>query len=558
MLKATSLSPNVFEFTPEDDRSLEVRGKMFVAVSFPESEVKKNIICQEIKEYYYGDLVLKPFNALRASLEKIQDRGVSVAVCTFVSGIVYSGIIGGAKVMIERNGALGVILDGNGEGITTASGYPKNGDVVILEVGKEEKSEISFSEGETVSGTQKDLLPETPQEGKQKLQESIKTFLDRFPRKRLYVRPGMTDEAYSQSKKLTFSVALILLVILFVSVGFGLRQRKINDLKSKYQGLLTESQSSYDQAVGIASTSPERSRELFFDSEQKLKEIQSLNVNDPKVSDLAKKIEEGKASILGEYEEVPQLFLDLGLLSSGFKGDKISVSGGNLYILDQSGKRIVSIAIDTKKSSVVVGPDSLDNPQDLASYETSVYVLGRDGVYEVDSGRNKIIDKTWDGNAFIRLFAGNIYVLDKSGNQIYRYQGQNGSFGDKQAWLASSTNLDFSNAVSWGIDGSIYVLYPNSKVLKFSQGSPQAFSVSGVAPEIGNIDAFYADPDNQYIYLLDKAGKRIVVVDKRGDYKAQYKDELIGTATNLVASEANKKIILLTGERLYSLDLKNL
>ena len=135
--------------------------------------------------------------------------------------------------------------------------------------------------------------------------------------------------------------------------------------------------------------------------------------------------------------------------------------------------------------------------------------------------------------------------------------GTGNTFGDKQGWLAAGTNVDFSNAASWGIDGSVYVLYPNSKILKFSQGSPQAFSITGVIPEIGTIDALYADADNQYLYFLDKAGKRVVVTDKKGHYKAQYVDDQIGNANSLVVSEADKKIILLTGDKLYSIDIKN-
>jgi len=102
------------------------------------------------------------------------------------------------------------------------------------------------------------------------------------------------------------------------------------------------------------------------------------------------------------------------------------------------------------------------------------------------------------------------------------------------------------------------VLYPNSKILKYSQGSPQSFRLTGIIPEIGNLDGLYADPDNQYLYLLDRAGQRVVVTDKKGAYKAQYKDTQIGEAVGLVAYEASKKIILLTGEKLLSLTMKHI
>jgi sugar lactone lactonase YvrE len=251
--------------------------------------------------------------------------------------------------------------------------------------------------------------------------------------------------------------------------------------------------------------------------------------------------------------------LDLELLSSGFKGDAITASGGNIFILDKSGERVVSVAIDTKKSSVVAGPTVITNALGMASYNDNVYILSSDGIYGLGLGETKVIDKTWAGDAFINAFAGNLYVLDKSGNKIYRYTGAPGNaFGPQQSWLSASTSVDFSDAVSWSMDGAIYVLHPNSKILKYSLGSPQNFSISGVVPDIGNADAIYADPDNQYIYILDRAGSRVVAVDKKGNYKTQYTDTQIANATGLVVSEAQKEIILLTGDKLLSIQLKNL
>jgi sugar lactone lactonase YvrE len=237
----------------------------------------------------------------------------------------------------------------------------------------------------------------------------------------------------------------------------------------------------------------------------------------------------------------------------------VTASGGNIFILDKSGERVVSVAIDTKKSMVVAGPTVITNATAIASYNDNVYILSSDGIYSLGLGETKVIDKTWAGDVLINAFAGNFYILDKSGNKIYRYSGQSGNtFGPQQNWLSASTKADFSGAVGWGMDGAVYVLYPNSKILKYSLGSPQNFSISGVVPQIGNTDAIYADPDNQYVYLLDRAGKRVIAVDKKGNYKAQYTDDQIAGATGLVVSEAQKEIILLTGDKLLSIQIKNI
>lgn len=601
----------VYEFVPEDPDKILKRGKLYSIIATKKADSGIDSIAAgreligRLHEEYFGSSDEKPFNALRNAVQKViaefrQKWGdVEIAVCAQVSGVVYSAAGGGCRVIIEREGAMATILASSDE-VIAASGYPKLGDIILLAtksffevipvdsiktalasvtpqlVAEAFSPVIMGAEGEGTVGAiiikfdgsveprNIPVTTEPPPPAKQapdikrKFSEVFSGIFKKIPQRSIYIRSGMGDEATSKSRKLTFSVGIILLVILVVSIGFGIRQKSINDFNRKYQGILAQASNDIDQAISIASTNPDQSRQLFLDSEEKLAQIQALKVHDPKVAELQRKITDSQGAVLGEYEASPQLFLDLGLLSSGFKGDVVTASGGNIFILDKSGERVVSVAIDTKKSKVVAGPTVITDAIGMASYNDNVYILSSGGIYQLALGETKVIDKTWVGDSLINAFAGNLYVLDKSGNKIFRYSGQPGkTFGPQQNWLSASTKADFSGAVGWGMDGAIYVLYPNSRILKYSLGSPQNFSISGVVPQIGNIDAIYADPDNQFVYLLDKAGKRVVAVDKKGNYKAQYTDDQIAGATGLVVSEAQKEIILLTGDKLLSIQIKN-
>ncbi|KKR51458.1 MAG: hypothetical protein UT88_C0037G0001, partial [Candidatus Woesebacteria bacterium GW2011_GWD2_40_19] len=603
-----------------EPEKLKTRGQLFVVVASKNGKEGIEAISFEreivgrLREEYYNESQEKAFDALRGATQRvITEFGVNttdleIACCAFADGVVYSTAVGGSRVLISRDGSLATILESGSE-VITSSGFPKNDDIILIgtkpffekvsstsikdslttknpesaveeltplvyggnEIGTAGAIIIKFEEGSESENIFIPAQPEvlrseiTPVAEKQSidLKQKFSGFFDKigkkFPRRNIYIKPGIQDEAVSQSRKLTLSVGVILLVILVVSIGFGVRQKKMNDLKKEYQGLLTQATSEVEQAISLASVNPDESRQLFLDSEQKLVQIQALKVKDPKIDELQKRIEDSRAAVLGEYATEPELFLDLGLLSSGFSGSAISSSGGNIYVLDKVGAKAVSIAIDTKKSKVVSGPAVIENPLDLAAYENSVYVLLSDGIYLVGSQKTKVIDKVWSGDALIYSFAGNLYVLDKGGNMIYRYSGQTGNtFGSQQNWLSGSTRADFSGALGWGMNGAVYVLYPQSRILKYSLGSPQSFSISGVTPEVGNVDAIYADPDNQYVYFLDKAGKRIVVIDRNGKYKAQYINDQISGVSRLIVSEEQKKIILLTGEKLLSIEIKHL
>ena len=599
---------------PEESKS---RGQLFVVVASKNEKEGIEAISFEreiigrLRESYYGSIEGKTYDVLDGTVRKVvsefgnKESEMEITCLAYADGVVYTSAYGGGRVLIDRGGALATVLE-SGQGVVTASGFPKEKDIIVVgtkaffqkvnnddlkekladknpELAVENLAPLIYEGNEAGTagaivmrfgddtGFQKIVKPVQspisenknvqlpPPRQRVQFKGFIGSLIRRLPKRNIYIKPSIQDEAISQNRKLTLSVGVILLFILAISIGFGIRQKSLNNQKKEYQGLLSEATQEVDQAISLASSDPEKSRQLFLDSEQKLLKIQDLKVKDEKIDELQKKIKDSRAAVLGEYTSEPELFLDLGLLSSGFKGDSVSSSGGNVYVLDKAGSRVVGITIDTKKSEVVANPTVIENPLDLASYEDNVFVLLSDGIYSLDNGKTKVVEKTWGGDALIYSFAGNLYVMDKAGGAIYRYSGLSANtFGTQQNWLSSSTKADFTGASGWGMNGAVYVLYTNAKILKYSLGSPQSFSISGVNPEIGNIDALSADPDNQYVYLLDRAGKRVVVIDKNGRYRAQYISEQVSSATKIVVSEADKKIILLTGEKLLSIDLKHL
>src|SRR5258706_1112144 len=434
----------VHEFTPTEPTKLKLRGHLFLIVSTShiEGEIDTISAGRELltryHEEYYGNLEGKPFNVLRDATQKVADEfrqswgDVEIVAAAVIDNVVYSAAVGGAGVMIFRNGALGKILESEKENVIAASGFPKAHDVILLAtktffskvpqgVIKAALSEKTPSDATETLGpmvlradtlgnlaatvikfeeklNEEITLPveinkpsiKSPMVLAEKLQDTLGKFFTRLPQRNIYLKTEPIEEVSPQSKKLTFTVAAILLVLLAVSIGFGIRQKSINDSKNKYQGILTLADNEVDQAISLAGVSIDKSRELFIDAQQKLTQIEALNVKDAKIDALKKKIDDSRAAVLGEYALAPQMFLDLTLLSSGFKGDTVAFSGGLVYVFDKSGQRIVSVDIATKKSKVVAGPGVINSAVAIAAYENKVFTLQGDGVYEVDSGALKI------------------------------------------------------------------------------------------------------------------------------------------------------------------------
>ncbi|MFC1625597.1 hypothetical protein ACFL1Q_00945 [Patescibacteria group bacterium] len=599
----------VHEFLPEDVEKLSKRGRLFAVIATKKLEegVERITVGRELlarlHEEYFGDLEKTPYEALKGATEKVarefdQSVGeIEIAAVSLVDNVVYSTASGGAKVCVFKQGILATILESTGPSSISASGYPKEGDILILGTslffetaapgvlraaleskdaqsaveslaptvhGKENIGSlgaviVSFNQGtklsEAVVSEPKTNLP-TTSSIKDRLTKLFSKATKLIPERKIYLKGKVEPEEINQGRKTTLSIGAILLILLMVSIGFGIRQKINKDYKASYEIQLTHAESDYQEALGLSSVSADKARELFLKSRDGVDAIISKGVKDSRVDELKKKIDQSQGEILGEYLADTEMFLDLSLLSSGFNGDEIQTSGGSLYILDKAGKKIVSVGLETKKSQVVAGPDKVEDPTYLASYEDRVFILSSSGIYELQDEKKKVLEKDWQGEALIAAYAGNIYILDKSEEAIFRYAGTESGFSSKQNWLGAGVTPDFSDVTSWAIDGSVYVLFPSSNILKYSLGSPKNFSVQGEYPKITKIDALFADQEDEFVYLLDRSGKRVVVVDKDGAYKAQYINEKVADATGLAVSEADKKIILLVANKLYAIELK--
>lgn len=598
----------VHEFTPIEPDKLMARGKFFAVVATSgestgvDSVSAGRELLARLHEEYFGKLETSAFNALRAAVENVTSEftstweGMEIAAACVLGEVVYSAAAGGAQAAILRNGAFAKILTSSATDsgqVASISGYPKEGDFLIfgtkkffagvspqdikdalagknLKVAAETLAPLIHSRGD--SGNVGAMILYFQKEMPKEVGEEVKTvpsvtpilaqakalflgLLKKLPERKIYVKADTADLSAQGNKKVTLSVGAIMLALLFVSIFFGIRQKKIRDVRGRYEGRLVQAEHSYEEAVSLTSLNPDRSRELFLESRTLVQELSGEGVKDKRLTLLLEKLTNSEGVVLGEYKVDPELFLDLSLLTSGAYGDDLAFSGGNLFVLDKNGKRLVRIAIDTKKTETVAGPDQIVSPQKVAGYEKKVFVVEDSGVFEVGAKKTQVLEDTWDGEILAHVFGGNFYILEKGAGIIWRYPGDGTTFGTKQNWFGAGVKPNLTNAVSMAIDGSIWVLNSDGKILKYAQGSPQAFNP---AVTLTSADAIYTNEENNNVYILDAKGKRILVLAKDGKYKAQYFSEKIGEATDLAVSEAEGKIILLAGAKLYSISLKHL
>ena len=192
-------------------------------------------------------------------------------------------------------------------------------------------------------------------------------------------------------------------------------------------------------------------------------------------------------------------------------------------------------------------------------YEDRNYVLKDNEIVEVLVGSTRpAIEKDWEEPLGIHAFSANIYLLDKGKNEILRYSGSQSGFGNGKNWFAPGITVDLSNVSSFAIDGSIWLLTQSGEIEKYTNGNPQNFVLSGLEGSVVGARDIFTDEVMKYIYVLDNQKGRVIVIDKEGQYKAEYLSEEIKKAAKLVVSEEEKKIILMVQDKLYAIELKHI
>lgn len=117
---------------------------------------------------------------------------------------------------------------------------------------------------------------------------------------------------------------------------------------------------------------------------------------------------------------------------------------------------------------------------------------------------------------------------------------------------------EFENGVSMDIDGSIYVLFSNGSLEKYTSGTKDDFSIVGLDKAIQKPLKVVADPDFKQIYVADAEEGRIIVFDNDGVLAYQFKPQPGSEWTELKSfdvSRDEKSLYVLSGTKVFEFNI---
>ncbi len=563
-------------------------GKLFAVLSLETGEITQekdylNVLGKEIldvleQEYY--SLETKDLDTIEKAVlqtsEKIpQDVTCSFAIGAFVNNILYVYILGNGKISLKRGGNLGNLLESSDQKsnfIKKASGFLQDNDVLVLQTKQfsniisistlsefldnlppseaaeniaplvHEKEEagaasIIIAYKSPVEEPEPVIAPEEKEhEDEEKPQEEHKSpfyssSIDKKENffvkvKSLFSKFKFTTKPdLNHPRKVILTIVLIIIVVFAGSVFFAIKKQESSKIQSLFASVYPEASKKYNEGQGLLDLNQNLAHDSFTEAKNILDKAKDKF---PKNSSQEKQVSELLTKINSALKSTS------GIESSTAK--EVSGSSNNFLFSE------------TKNDAVYFSYD-----------DKNIYGLTSDNVFSLDKngGNKKTIiknDSNWQEGVAVSSYNWNVYVLDKKQNQIIKFVAADSGFSDTNYF--SDTEPNFSNVVSMAIDSSIYVLYSNGTIDKFTKGKSDSFSVTGLDTKLSNPTRIFTTKDIDNIYILDNGNSRVVVLDKTGAYKAQYQANVIKNAEDFDVLEKDKKIQVLSGDRIYEIGLK--
>lgn len=362
-------------------------------------------------------------------------------------------------------------------------------------------------------------------------------------------------------------ILAILLIVLFTWSVTGLGERKESQTQqAEIEKTLTTVETKINEAkAALLYDNEEGSRELLVEAGDLLETVPNtknwLEEKDTKQSAID---EQYKAIAHVKTIENPEEITNFSSLDSAQAIGKIFSLEENIYAFNATNEQIYSLTLGDKNLETVYDSTQGTSIKAIDDLTTNRLVSVANGniINQFDILTNELtpleIDLSGINGSIVDInsFSNRLYALVPQDQQIYRHTANNGNYASGENWLAPGMER-ISQAVSMAIDGSVYLLFTDGKVEKYSAGQKDNdFSVSSLEPSLENATKLYTDETLDNLYILDPNNKRLVVFTKNGKLVQQYFSEKFSSLTDFTIDEQNKTAHLINGTQLYRIDLE--
>lgn len=376
---------------------------------------------------------------------------------------------------------------------------------------------------------------------------------------------GLFSRATFGSKKIKL-LALILALLFFVgSVFLGIKKQTESRINRDATAKIKDAQHAYDEGLALLELNPLLARQRLSQAKSILAsvigKIPEGLPEKKEINELYSKVRTDLEIALQRHQITPQLFYDVGLLKNNAQAMAMAVYGDTVGMIDRNFS-IYELDAQSKKAVIVGGGRSMNGIKYIDVSADEMILFSDQSIYRLIRGQDqkskKIISRSEDWGEIVSMVAygGNIYLLDRTKSRIWKYTSLEDGYSPLREYLSADTRPDLSQAVNMAIDGSVWVAMRNGQIIKFTSGAVDSFVPSGIDPSLGDNLQIFTNDGVENLYVLDTDNSRLVVLNKKGEYKAQYVWPKTLVVQSIIAVKSVGKALLLSGGKIYSIDLK--
>jgi hypothetical protein len=373
-------------------------------------------------------------------------------------------------------------------------------------------------------------------------------------------------------------IALILIPLLVAGLVFAMWWLRAREVEAQFQQTLDGASAA---VTGAAALSDEEEARLRLNTAREfLDKARATHPDDPRLQDVQNRYQE-------QLERVNHITPIYGIVPLwDFKGEgqdlsRVIVSGDSLYVLDKGRNEVHRFVLSPLKDSVTPMEDEkpvlykgqqVDNAL-ITDFVDMTWVDAtgnqRSRLLSLDAARNLFsYDVTW-GPAKVPLasperlgapqltsgYNGNLYVTDGQAGQVWRYRpGQNGYENAPEGYFPEGKTVGMDGLQEMAIDGSIWLLFSDNRLLKFLGGVQQPFELSGLPDPMSAPSSMTIMQAGDKLYVADAGNARILEFDKNGNFQRQLwarEGDALKDMRSIFLDETTGALFILTGDRLY-------
>lgn len=260
----------------------------------------------------------------------------------------------------------------------------------------------------------------------------------------------------------------------------------------------------------------------------------------------------------------PELIVDIATANTGAKTTAIAMIDNTIIAYGPDDQRHYLINLTSKQvqSKEHTGIARLTSDTTPKERDTIVFGSNYASIVALDKESFAIMNKDASfPTADVRItdvlvYNQKLYTLDTITGQIYKHNTTQTGYDKGVAWIKDAGGHDLTTAISFAIDGDIFVLKADGNVVKFSAGRVAPFSISGLIPAMTAPTRLVTTNNLTTIYIIEPIQKRLIAIDKTtGRVVKQYTSPLWQSPSDVIVDSDKNMAYVLDSNRLYKVQL---